>query len=91
MSAVKKKRPVFTFEELPADETTADQRATYYALVHMLAEAKQPRDKAEMRKRITGLNEKVRMRASRLKVPYEQWDAECDRRLRAILTDRGAR
>lgn len=87
MSAVKKQPK--RMRDVLADDTTEEQRATYYAALHMLAEAKQPRTVAEMRERLTDLLGQVRREAKLFGVPRDQWQAECEVRLRELLTALG--
>ncbi len=56
----------------------------------MLAEAKQPRSKVEMRERLTELLSQVRREAKMFTVSREQWQAECELRNVSARSARGA-
>ena len=70
-----------------ADDTTTDeQRAYWFALHAMIAEATRPTTAAEMREALKALRRQANREAKRLQVPYEEWHDEVAKRLSELMT-----
>lgn len=67
------------------DTTTPDQRAYWHVMHDMIAEAKRPKDAAEMRTALEALRKQVNREAKSQKVPFDEWHDEVARRLKRLM------